>query len=100
MIEIKVKRNKTITVRLEHVINVDDLAWAVIWQRFVLGNKANLTRWQIWKWAVDNIVEGRLYESHKMSEAAMFNMDEAMRLVHEQYPEFSDERSVSDERRT
>jgi hypothetical protein len=90
MLKIKVKRNRTITVRLDHVINVDDLAWAVIWQRFVQENPAKLSRWQIWKWAIDNIVEGRLYESHKMSEAARFHMDRAMRLVHEHYPEFSD----------
>ena len=86
--KIKLDENKRITVMLEHFINVDDLAWAVVWQHFVESNPDKITRAKIYRWAIDNIVEGRLYKNHANSEAARNNMAQAMELVHEQYPEF------------
>ena len=87
--KIVVDEKRRITVRLEHFIDVDEMAYAVVWRRFVQGDQSKLTRKLMYRWTIDNIMEGNLYKNEKNSEAAKKNMKQAMELVCECYPEFS-----------
>jgi hypothetical protein len=89
VIKIVVEQDKTIIVHLQHSIDVAAMAWAIVWQRAVEHNDKPLSRWQIWSWAIENIIAGRLYESHQNSEVARDNMKAAMEQVHEFFPEFA-----------